>query len=209
MFLRRLVDLVRHLRDVPRLASIVGAHSIARRMFVTNAFDGLLSALGIILGLYLAGVQQPLSYIGAVMGGTGVMGVFSGFVATYLSERAERLRELHETEKVMLRSLEGSIYDKAARLVPLYVASWSAFGAVVPPFASLTPFFAAGLLHQPVALLVSESVSLILAMMFLIGYYLGRVSGENPWVSGARFLAIGASASALLLLLKFALGAGA
>jgi len=208
MFLRRLADLVRRLREVPRLASIVGAHSIARRMFVTNAFDGLLSTLGIILGLYLAGVNQPISYVGAVMGGAGVMGVFSGFIATYLSERAERLRELHETERVMLRSLEGSIYDKAARLVPLYVATWSAFGAIAPPFTSLAPFLLAGVVPQPTSSMVGESVALILAMMFLIGYYLGRVSGENPWLSGARFLAIGASASGLLLMLKLVFGLG-
>jgi len=205
--LGKLRSMLHELREIPRLASLVGAQSIARRMFVTNAFDGLLSALGIILGLFVAGVHDPRSYIGAVIGGAGVMGIFSGFIATYLSERAERLRELHETERVMLHSLHGSIYERAARLVPLYVASWSAFGAIGPPLASLTPFFiSSSIVRQPIHAVVAESVCIILALMYIMGYYLGIVSGEKPWVSGLRFLLIGASASALLLTLKLLLG---
>ncbi len=208
MFLEKVRAVLRNLRDIPRLASIVGAKSIARRMFVTNAFDGLLSTLGIVLGLYMAGVSSPQSYLGAVLGGTGVMGVFSGFIATYLSERAERLRELHETEKVMVHSLHGSIYERAAKLVPLYVASWSAFGAIVLPAASITPIVLCvprGVVY-PAA--VYASVGLILLFMFVIGFYLGAISGENRLASGVRFLAIGASAAVFMLVAKFLLGLG-
>ena len=206
MFLQSMRNLLRSLRELPRLAAIVGAKSIARRMFVTNAFDGLLSTLGIILGLYTAGVSSPQSYLGAVLGGTGVMGIFSGFVATYLSERAERLRELHETERVMLHSLHGSIYERAARLVPLYVASWSAAGAIALPAASITPIALCLPLGVVPSTAVYASVAVILLLMFILGFYLGIISGENRLASGLKFLAIGASAAALLLLAKLLLG---
>ena len=208
MFLAKMRAALRAIRDIPRLASIVGAKSIARRMFVTNAFDGLLSTLGIILGLYLAGVTTPQSYLGAVLGGTGVMGVFSGFVATYLSERAERLRELHETERVMVHSLQGSIYERAAKLVPLYVATWSAVGAILLPALSVTPIAACLPLGRVTPLAVYTSIAVILVSMFAIGFYLGVISGENRLMSGLKFLAIGASAVLLLLSIRVLLGFG-
>lgn len=202
----KMCAMLRSLRDIPRLASIVGAKSIARRMFVTNAFDGLLSTLGIILGLYLAGVSTPQSYLGAVLGGTGVMGVFSGFVATYLSERAERLRELHETERVMVHSLHGSIYERAAKLVPLYVATWSALGAILLPALSVTPIAACLPGGRVTPFAVYASIAIILASMFAIGFYLGVISGENRLMSGLKFLAIGASAVLLLFAIRALLG---
>jgi len=208
-FLAKLAAVFHTLLEIPRLADYVGAQSIARRMFVTNAFDGLLSTLGIILGLYVAGITNPLSYIGAVAGGSGVMGLFSGFIATYLSERAERLRELRETERVMLHSLRGSIYWKAARLVPLYVASWSALGAIIPPLTALTPFyFALEAGNRVAAPTIAASLAIILGFMYSIGFYMGRISGENPWLSGLRFLGIGLGATALLLGLKLLAGGG-
>ncbi|AEM39398.1 protein of unknown function DUF125 transmembrane [Pyrolobus fumarii 1A] len=206
-FLHAIAKLFRTIREIPRLASMVGAESIARRMFVTNAFDGLLSALGIILGLYIAGMSVPQSYIGAVAGGSGVMGLFSGFVATYLSERAERLRELRETERVMLHSLEGSVYWRAARLVPIYVAFWSAMGATLPPLLSTTPFILAAYSGVLVTLHhIAASISLILVFMYTLGFYMGKISGENPWLSGLRFLSIGVGATLFMSTLKLIVG---
>ncbi len=199
--------LYRFIREIRYLASILEAHSIARRMFVTNAFDSLLSTLGIVLGLYVARIDNPLSYVSAVAGGVGLMGVFSGFIATYLSERSERLRELHETERVMLHDLRGSIYWRAAHLVPLYVALWSATGAILLPMLSITPLvleLIAGARINEVG--VYASVSIILIEMFLLGFYLGRISGENPLLSGARFLVIGLAATGVMLLLRIVSG---
>ncbi len=197
----------RVVKEIRYLASVLDAHSIARRMFVTNAFDSLLSTLGIVLGLFVAGITNPLSYVSAIGGSVGLMGVFSGFLATYLSERSERLKELHETEKVMLHDLRGSIYWRAARLVPLYVALWSAVGAIALPLISSLPLIIAligGL--RVTGIVIASTVAAILTVMFLIGFYLGRLSEENPLISGARFLGIGALATCIMMLFKLISG---
>ena len=189
----------RALSNISRYVEMFDARSIARRMFVTNSFDGLLTTLGIVLGAHIAGIKDPVAYVGTVLGASFSMGVFSGMVATYFSERAERLRELREMERQMLHELRGSVYERAVKFVPLYVALWSGAGVVALPFAGVLPF----LLLPPlgvtsVAVMVYASVAVVLAEMFLLGFYLGRVAGENPVYNGLRLLGIGSLAAAAL-----------
>ncbi len=193
---RRIMDFFRSIKNISTYVKILEAKSIARRMFVTNSFDGLLSSLGVILGSYISGASSPTNYIGGVAGAAFAMGFFSGFIATYMSERAERLRELRETEKAMLHSLRGSIYEKAARLVPLYVAMWSGFGAVVLPLVGIFPFIVEEFLEIGLSIrsLVYVSTSIILAELFMLGVYLGHISGENKLISGLRLALIGFAA---------------
>lgn len=185
--------LMRLYREITHYASILHAKEIARRMFVTNSFDGLLSSLGIILGNYVSGTTSLESYVGTVVGASFSLGFFSGVIATYLSERAERLRELHRTERVMLHTLRGTIYEKAAKLVPVYVAAWSGLGAIVLPLIGVSPFLLAlGMgLNAPIHVLVYASAAIMIAELFGLGYYLGSISGENKLMSGLRMALIG------------------
>ncbi len=195
-FVGKIVDFIKNIQNIGTYVRILEAKSIARRMFVTNSFDGLLSSLGVILGSYISGASNPTNYIGGVAGAAFAMGFFSGFIATYMSERAERLRELHETEKAMLHSLRGSIYEKAARLVPLYVAMWSGFGAVVLPLVAILPFIIKEVIgiNIPIRSLVYISTSIILTELFMLGVYLGHISGESKLISGLRLALIGLAA---------------
>jgi len=195
--------LMRLYRDMAHYASILRAKEIARRMFVTNSFDGLLSSLGIVLGNYVSGTGRLDSYIGTVLGASFSLGFFSGVVATYLSERAERLRELRRTERVMLHSLRGTIYEKAAKLVPIYVALWSGFGAIVLPLIGVSPFIAAKLVDAspPLHVLVYTSAAVMILELFGLGYYLGGISGENRLVSGIRMALIGLGSVAFFTIL--------
>lgn len=191
-------------KELRRLARISDAHSIARRLFVTNSFDGLISTLGIILGGYLGDVRDPAIYIYTVTGGMLALGIFSGMIATYLSERAERLRELHETEKVMLHRLDDSIYAKVARYVPVYVAFWSGIGAFLLPLTTLTPFAIALYFRAncPLEIIIATSTLIALLELFFIGYYLGKIGGENKLLNGIKFVSIGLAAVTTLLVLK-------
>lgn len=190
-------------RELSSYVSMLEARGIARRMFITNSFDGLLSALGVILGNRVYGVSNLHSYVAGVLGASFALGLFSGFIATYLSERAERLRELRRTERAMLHSLKGSVYERAARMVPLYVALWSSFGALVLPSVAVAPFIAALAFGYSVSvdLLAYSSAGIILVELFLLGVYLGKVSGENRLVSGARMALIGVVAVVVFTLL--------
>jgi len=193
-------------RDIVHYASILKAKEIARRMFVTNSFDGLLSSLGVVLGNYVSGTDNVESYIGTVLGASFSLGFFSGIVATYLSERAERLRELKRTERVMLHSLKGTIYEKAAKLVPIYVALWSGLGAIVLPLIGISPFLTVKMLNIEVAtaILVYASAAIMILELFALGYYLGMISGENRVLSGLRMALIGLGSVVFFTLISIA-----
>ncbi len=196
--------IVRIIRDIARLASILDARSIARRMFVTNSIDGLLSSIGVVLGAYVAGARNPLAYIGAVAGAAFSMGFFSGIIGTYLSERAERLRELHHTERVLLHGLRGSIYERAAKLVPVYVALWSGTGAILLPLVMLAPFYIAIAVGSstvgPEVVYASTGIGLL--ELFILGCYLGKIAGESPLLSGLRMACLGLLATLVFLAIE-------
>lgn len=193
-FLREINNIVRYYSDVK---------SIARRMFVTNSFDGLLAAIGVNVGGY-SPYSDPLQLAMGIIGGGVAMGVFSGMLGVYLSERAERLREVAELERKLAKSLKGSVYWKAARIIPLYIALWSGLGIVVFPTLTAIPYFLAarGLLG------VSEafywSLLTALALMALLGAYLARISGESIVKSVARSVGVGLGGALLVLVLKSA-----
>ncbi len=188
--------IIKFYKDLMQHVKILNAKEIARRMFVTNSFDGLLSSLGVILGNYIYGTENPENYVAGVIGASFALGFFSGIVATYLSERAERLRELRQTERAVMHPLSGSIYEKAAKTVPLYVALWSGMGAIFLPIIGLLPFILSILfsLTIPITVLVYSSAAIILAELFLLGAYLGKISGENSLLSGLQMTLIGLAA---------------
>ena len=53
------------------------AGKIARRLFVMNAFDGILIIMGVVIGAHLSGVTNPNVIITAGIGGSIAM-VISG-----------------------------------------------------------------------------------------------------------------------------------
>jgi len=135
------------------------------------------------------------------------MGLFSSIIGVYLSERAERLRELKEIERSMAKRLNGTIYERLARLIPIYVALWSGLGATTFPLAVASPYFISGLdiLSMEDAFYLSVAGGLSLAAM--LGYYLGGVSGENRLVSTLRLLALAAGGVIVVYTIKRILGA--
>ncbi len=195
-FLRDFREVVSYYEDV---------RSIARRMFVTNSFDGILAAIGVNVGGFSPDADPIRIGLGIVGGGVA-MGVFSGIIGVYLSERAERLREIVELERKMAKPLRGSVYWKAARLVPVYTALWSGLGIVLFPTLVAAPYFLAsfGLVGAMQAFYLSLAVSL--ALMGFLGYYLAVVSGEDKLRSVARAVGIGVGGALLVYILRNILG---
>ncbi len=185
-----------------KLVEVGEAKAVARRLFVTNSFDGLLTTIGVLLGSYIGGAQTPSAYIGAVLGGTITMGVFSGFLGALFSERAERRRELKQLQAHVMRDLTNTIYGKASRIIPYYVALWSSIGLIVFPIISLTPFFMAALGSMGVIHALVSSIASSNAMIFMLGIYIGKVSGDNVIRTGLTMLATSLAATVLLFLVS-------
>ncbi|MEB3774829.1 MAG: hypothetical protein GSR86_07890 [Desulfurococcales archaeon] len=196
------------LRDLGKVKKIYpDVPSIARRMFVTNSMDGLLAALGVNIGGY-SPTGDPMLIAASIMGGGVAMGVMSGMVGVYLSEKAERIREVRELEKKLSSKFkEDSVYWRAARLIPIYVALWSGIGIVLFPTLVAVPYIMAAVSGFSMREAFITSLAMALALMGLLGAYLARISGEDPLTSALRGLGLGVLAAIMVYLLKGVLGA--
>ncbi|GAB6147721.1 hypothetical protein JCM10135_02620 [Stetteria hydrogenophila] len=189
------------INDFRSLASFSDVRAIARRMFVTNSFDTLLTVIGVDVGGFSPNADPRIMAM-SIIGGGVAMGVFSGFIGIYLSERAERLKEVRELEKKLARSLRNSVYWRLALVAPLYVAAWSSFGVLMVTCLVASPYILAGLGLIGVKTAFLSSVTLALALTALLGLYLGRISGEGLAKSAFRALSLGVGGVLLVLFLK-------
>ncbi len=178
--------------------------SIARRMFVTNSLDSIITALGVSVGGYDPHASPRILAL-SVMGGGIAMGLISAMIGVYLSERAERMREYRELERKLAANLRNSVYWRAARLIPVYVALWSGLGATLFPILIAIPYFIVDIGLVPVYLGYSSSLTVGLGSLAFLGYYLSRVSGENLLHSIARLLSMGILAIIVVSAFKVAI----
>ncbi len=88
-------------------ADITDFLSIARRYFVNNFYDGMLTVLGIILGFFISilrGSQMSIdSYLVLLTGlATSISMFVSGLSGSYISEKAEQKKLKLELDKAMV-----------------------------------------------------------------------------------------------------------
>ena len=179
---------------------LTGVSAISRRYFVMNAFDGALTALGVIIGAWTSGPVQPKTIIGAGLGVSLAMGI-SGFSGTYFAERAERLKKLEELEKSLLMDLDNSVHVKAQRTAMIWAALVDALSPSLAAVIAILPFIFAhyGLISINDAVIIS--FLLILLVLFMIGVYLGKISRERVIISGIRIMIVGIITAAIIMLL--------
>jgi predicted membrane protein (TIGR00267 family) len=177
------------------------AHKIARRYFVTNGFDGALTLLGLITGFYSSGSVALPVVINACLGAAIALTV-SGLSSAYVSEAAERERELLELERALVRDLADTDHGHAARLLPLLIAAVNGLAPLLIALVIICPLWLtqAGLtLPLPP---LETSIALAFAVLFLLGAFLGTVSGRFWLWSGVRTLLIALLTAGVILLVE-------
>jgi len=189
------------LRRVRLYIEITHAEDILRRYFVMNAFDGAMTSLGIVVGSAVANVPDIRFIIGAILGGAMAMGL-SGSLGTYMTERAERLRDVKDLENAMLTNLENSLHAKASRAVSIVAALVDGLAPIMTSTIAVIPLVVCALLGTSVLQAVSASVAASLVSMFLLGMYLGRIGKDRLLISGLKMLAAGGGVTLLALLLR-------
>jgi predicted membrane protein (TIGR00267 family) len=189
------------LQELRFLLRISHSRGIIRRYFVVNGFDGALTMLGVILG-FVTTDQVPLSVvIGACLGAAIALGV-SGVSSAYLSEKAERRRELSGLEEAMAKSLHASAHAQAARWVPLLVALVNGLAPLLISLMIITPLWLANAgMALPLPAL-HAALLVALSIIFLLGVFLGRVAGNSLWRSGLQTLLVALVTVGLILLLS-------
>ena len=183
------------------LFQLTRAHGIARRYFVTNGFDGALTMLGLTMGFYASGGVATAVAISACLGAAIALAV-SGFASAYMSESAEREKELRELERALVHDLEDTAHGQAARLAPFMIAAVNGFTPLLLALLIMVPLW---LSQAGVALPLTpleSSIAVAFLMLFLLGAFLGRVSGRLWLWSGLRMLVIALLTAGLILLLE-------
>ncbi len=178
---------------------------ILRRYFVMNVFDGILTMLGIIIGVKIAGVLEPHLIITAGISGIIALGV-SGASSAYMTEKAERIREIKNLERALLTKLpEDGEQTSASRVATFYAAFVNGASPAIMALIILIPFFLAnfGVIEKETAF--SSSIILSFALLFSLGIYLAKISQESLLKYGIMMLLVGLIAGGLCLLASLGL----
>jgi len=154
---------------------------IARRYFVMNAFDGVLTIIGMLMGNMAAGVTNPNVVITTGLSTSIAMGI-SGLWGSYLTESAERKHNLDVLGQSTLTDFYNSIIGHASRYAAVTV---SVVDGISPLFAALLvliPFFFNGVFPN-IQVVYYTTLGLALVTLFALGVFLGNISKENLIIS--------------------------
>lgn len=186
------------------LFKISNANGIARRYFIVNGFDGALTMLGLIMGFYVSEQVNLSVVVNACLGAAIALGM-SGLTSAYISEAAEKKKELRELEDAMVKDLADSAYGQATRLLPFIIALINGLAPLIISLIIILPLWATSL--ALLALLVPFSpleIALLLALVsiFVLGVFLGRISNTFWLWAGLRTLLVAAATAGLIYLLS-------
>jgi predicted membrane protein (TIGR00267 family) len=189
------------LKQIKTLLEISHSEAIVRRYFVVNGFDGALTMLGLIMGFYVSDRVDLTVVITSCLAAALALGM-SGISSAYISEAAERRRDLVQLEKAMGTSLDESHHAQAARWIPWLVALVNGIAPLLIALIIIVPLWLArgGIVLALEPLLAAMVVAL--AIIFLLGVFLGRVSGIFWLWSGLQSLAIALVTVGLIYLIS-------
>ena len=187
------------LEEIQTYNKIIGISEIARRYFAMNAFDGVLTTIGVLAGNYLAGVRDLSIPIRTGIATSIAMGI-SGLWGAYLTETAERQRELSELEKVSLIDQSNTSIGRASRFAVIVVSIVDGLAPALASMIVLTPLFLGTVIDNPV-LSYALAGGTALLCLFGLGMFLGKVSDKNLIGFGIKTLLAGLVAIAINFLL--------
>jgi predicted membrane protein (TIGR00267 family) len=198
--LEEIVNPIRRLIDrLQRYGQLVNIGEIARRYFAMNAFDGVLTIIGVLMGNFTAGVEEARIVVTTGLATCVAMGI-SGLWGAYLTEAAERQRELLELESYTLTDLQDTSLGKAYRAAVIIVAVVDGLSPFLAALFALLPFFVPQLFPSMRWTYIT-AIGLALLALFGLGAFLGRVSRRNVALYGLRTVIAGGISIGISLLL--------
>ena len=191
------MDLLARLRAYDRIARI---STIGRRYFAMNAFDGSVTMIGVLAGSFTAGITDARVVLVTGFATSVAMGI-SGLWGAYLTEAAERRRELRELERQTLSKLDGSELGEASRAAVVIVALLDALTPLLAASIALIPFLLVGLLPS-IETAYYTGFGLALLTLFGVGLFLGRISRGSMLLFGLKTVIAGVAAIGFGFLLR-------
>lgn len=186
---------LRTLREYHRIARV---GEIARRYFAMNAFDGALTILGVLVGGFFAGIESAAQVLSLGLAASFAMGV-SGFYGAYMTEKAERNRELAELEESTLSNLRDTDIGHAQTYATIFVSIVDGASPALAAAVAISPF----LLGEAIGIenAFYASFALAFAELFALGAYLGHISRDRVILSGVKMVTAGIICAAVGYLL--------
>lgn len=184
--LRRLSLRIEQVRELSALADV---GEIARRYFAMNAFDGVLTIIGVLVGSYTAGIADARIVLTTGFATSLAMGV-SGLWGAALTESAERKRSLNELEQATLCDLGDTRLARAGRVAVVIVTLADALAPVGASALVLMPFMLAPALGS-LRTSYFAALGVGLVTLFALGVFLGRISRGNLALSGLKTVSAG------------------
>ncbi len=189
---------MRQIRYLDQIIHDVIHDEHARRAFANNAFDGVLTFLGILMGNLVLNEVIPSVVIKIGLSTCLAIGM-SGVFGRYLSERAERKRLLRQMEKDMFTKLgDTSLEREGTRkmaIISFVDGVTPALAAVIP----LSPFFLSQASIISINVSIVASFVLIGIVLFGLGMFLGRTAEENMFMYGLLVVTVGFVTSVIIL----------
>ena len=191
----------RSLEMIDGFLKITRSKGILRRYLAMNAFDGAMTSLGVVVGSYIAAVEDPRDVLDIIVLGAVAMAV-SGFTGTYMVESAERKRRLNDLEESSPEEVPE--YRRAARFVSVFAAVVDGSAPFLASLPCLVPFALANMGLIEIHVAFYAAIGGALAALFAVGAFLGKISETSVIYSGVKMVVAGA----LVALIALALGQG-
>jgi predicted membrane protein (TIGR00267 family) len=168
--------------------------SISRRYFISNGFDGALTATGVTVGSYLSGVEAGTTVF-KVAAGAAVGLATSGVWSVWEIEKAEKLAQIRQLEEEMLEDLGDSELQERKMEKRKLNAVMSGLGPVLGVMLPASVFLATPAITLLQA--TAASVAIGAGLLFGFGVYMARISGQSWLKAGLRMGAAGLVAAAI------------
>jgi len=175
--------------------------NIARRYFVMNSFDGALTILGVMIALWLSSVTETKLVIVSCLG-AGIAMLVSGIYGAYAAEKAERVRELKELERHMMTDLDETKIGEKFEQLSVLIALVDGLSPLLVSLILIVPFVLSQFNLISLGYAFAVSFLLVAAILFFLGTFVGKISGENSLKSGAKMVSAGIVVSIIFFALE-------
>ncbi len=181
-----------------RYIKMTDGDKVARRYFIMNSFDGVVTMLGLLISMYFTGFNSIDRMITVSLCTALAMSI-SGIAGAFIAEKSEREIEITELERAMLSDLSHSIYADAIKYTIIWVSFVNAVSPLIATSIIITPLMLEHfhiLNNSPV-----YSVIIALTYLFILGVKLAKMTGKNMLIGGLKMIAIGILTALILIVL--------
>jgi len=182
-----------------RYMEISGVGEIARRLFIMNGLDGIMTILSILIGSYIGKVSIE-TILSMVFGASIAMSI-SGAYGAFVSERSERKRHIKELEKALFSDLDGTVIEKANLTAVVVVVVVDSISPLLFSFITVSPLILSKLNFLSLQVAFNLSFMIGGVSLFTLGLLLGKIAHEHILLHGLFMVFSGLFVAIVMFLL--------